>query len=50
MFSGWDWIVRSDRVPPAARPHMRAALRRWCQAVACMAAAAITGAVAGGLP
>ena len=49
LFSGWDWFVLSDRVPAAARPHMRTALRRWCYAAACMVAGAIAGALSGGL-
>ena len=43
LFSGWDWFVMSDRIPAAARPHMRTALRRWCYAAACMVLAAIAG-------
>ena len=34
LFNGWDWFAMPDRVPAEARPHMRAALRRWaCAAV-----------------
>ncbi len=47
LFNGWDWFTTPDRVPPEARPHMRAALRRWGYAAGCMVLAAIAGALSG---
>jgi hypothetical protein len=46
LFNGWDWIVRSDRVPPEARPHMRSALTRWAMAMGCMMLAALAAMAA----
>ena len=43
LFNGWDWIALPDRVPAAARPHMRTALRRWLCAGLCMVLAALAG-------
>ncbi len=47
LFNGWDWFAMSDRVPAAARPHMRRALARWGIAMLCMALAAVAGALSG---
>ena len=46
LFNGWDWFVMSGRVPEAARPHMRATLRRWGCAMGCLVLAGIAGALA----
>lgn len=48
MFNGWDWFVMSDRVPTAARPHMRRALARWGLAMLCLLLGGIAGALSGG--
>ncbi|MBR0650290.1 hypothetical protein GXW78_11505 [Roseomonas terrae] len=45
LFNGWDWFFVSSRVPEAARPHMRATLKRWCYAIGCLMLAAIAGAL-----
>lgn len=47
LFNGWDWIAMPERVPPEARPYMRAALRRWGYAAGCLVFAAIAGALSG---
>ncbi len=47
VFNGWDWFVMSDRVPAAARPHMRRTLARWGLAMLCMALAAVAAALSG---
>lgn len=46
LFNGWDWFFVSSRVPEAARPHMRATLKRWCYAIGCLLLAGIAGALA----
>ena len=46
IFNGWDWFFVSSRVPEAARPHMRATLKRWCYAIGCLLLAGIAGALA----
>ena len=46
LFNGWDWFVMSDRVPPAARPHMRRALARWGLAMLGLLLAGIAAALA----
>lgn len=46
LFNGWDWFVMSDRVPAAARPHMRRALARWGLAMASLLAAVLAGVAA----
>lgn len=45
LFNGLDWFVMSDRVPRAARPHMRRALARWGLAMLCFVLAAAAGAI-----
>jgi hypothetical protein len=45
LFNGWDWFFVSSRVPEAARPHMRAALKRWCFAIGFLLLGAIAGAL-----
>ena len=45
LFNGWDWFVMSDRVPPEARPLMRATLLRWGCAMGCMLLAGIAAAL-----
>lgn len=45
LLNGWDWFFLSSRVPEAARPHMHAALKRWCYAIGCLMLAAIAGAL-----
>ena len=47
LFNGWDWVAMPDRVPPEARPHMRAALRRWGCAAGCLVLAAVAAALSG---
>lgn len=46
LFSGWDWIAASDRIPGEARPHMMRALRRWVTAAFCLLLAGIAGIAA----
>jgi hypothetical protein len=46
LVSGWDWIMRRDRIAPAARPYMQAALRRWVLAMLCLLLAAFAGIAA----
>ncbi|MBR0671952.1 hypothetical protein [Neoroseomonas soli] len=46
LFSGWQWIAASDRIPAEARPHMLTALRRWVYAGSCMVLAAFSGIAA----
>lgn len=40
MCNGSDWIAAPGRDPADARPHLRAAPRRWAQAMGCMLLAA----------
>lgn len=47
LFNGLDWFTMPDRVPVEARPHMRAALWRWCYAAGCMVLAGVAGALSG---
>lgn len=47
IFNGWDWFVMSDRVPAAARPHIRRALARWGLAMLCLLLAGIAATLSG---
>jgi hypothetical protein len=44
LVHGHEWFAPSERVPQAARPHMRRALWRWLGAMGCLL---LAGAAAG---
>jgi hypothetical protein len=46
LFHGWDWVAMPERVPSAARPHMRRALARWGLAMICLLLSGLSGAAA----
>lgn len=46
LVRGYEWWAPSERVPAAARPHMRRALIRCAVAMYCLLLASLCGAIA----